>query len=124
MRTAQIGPDLRLHRERLRTPYVQPRPSSTMAFFKASALAFLYLKDSNHNNGGGRAKDVNVIIPLNRCSFFEELEDKMLVSMQLQFNIELNNDDELIHKAAAAAGRVIVNRFLLWVPKLTPKGSM
>ena len=32
-------------------------------------------------------QDVNVIIPLNRYSFFEELEDKILVPMQLQFNI-------------------------------------
>ena len=42
---------------------------------------------------------VNVLIPLNRWSFFEELNDKMLVPMQLQFNIELNSDDELIHRA-------------------------
>ncbi|CAH3018509.1 unnamed protein product [Porites evermanni] len=49
----------------------------------------------------------------------------MLVPMQLQFNIELNNDDELIHKAHGADnGRIAVNRFLLWIPKLTPKDSM
>ena len=75
--------------------------------------------------GGGAedaAKDVNVIIPLNRYSFFEELYDKMLEPMQLEFNIELQNDNELIYKAAAAAaGRVVVNGFLLWVPRLTPK---
>ena len=29
-------------------------------------------------------RDVNVLIPLNRWSFFEELNDKMLVPMQLQ----------------------------------------
>ena len=70
-------------------------------------------------------KDVNVIIPLNRYSFFEELDNRMLVPMQLQFNIELQNDDELIFKAAAADdGRVVVNRFLLWVPKLLPKDSL
>ena len=70
-------------------------------------------------------KNINVIIPLNRWSFFEELNDKMLVPMQLQFNIELNSDVELIHKAAAAApGRVVVNRFILWVPRLTPRDSM
>ena len=70
-------------------------------------------------------KDVNVIIPLNRYSFFEELRERMLVPMQLQFNIELQNDDELIFKAAAAAaGRVVVNRFLLWVPRLIPKDSL
>ena len=49
----------------------------------------------------------------------------MLVPMQLQFNIELENDDELIQKAGtAAAGRVAIDRFLLWVPKLTPKDSL
>ena len=70
-------------------------------------------------------KDVNVIIPLNRYSFFEELEDKILVPMQLQFNLHLNNDDELIHKdGAVAGGRIVINRFLLWVPKMTPKDSL
>ena len=69
--------------------------------------------------------NVNVIIPLNRWSFFEELNDKMLVPMQLQFNIELNSDVELIHKLQAAdAGRVVINRFILWVPRLTPRDSM
>ena len=71
---------------------------------------------------GGAAQNINVIIPLNRYSFFEELYDKMLVPMQLEFNIELQNDTELIYKAGgAAAGRVVVNRFLLWVPRLIPK---
>ena len=81
------------------------------------------LTQANNDNGSGGAKDVNVIIPLNRYSFFEELEDKMLVPMQLQFNIELNNDDELIHKDNAADGRVVVNG-VLWIPKLTPKDSI
>ena len=49
----------------------------------------------------------------------------MLVPMQLQFKIELNNDDELIHRVNnVAAGRVVINRFLLWIPKLTPKDSI
>ena len=78
--------------------------------------------------GGGAenaAKDINVIIPLNRYGFFEELYDKMLKPMQLEFSIELQNDNELIYKAAAAAaGRVVVNRFLLWVPRLTPKDRL
>ena len=70
-------------------------------------------------------KNVNVIIPLNRYSFFEELNERILVPMQLELNIELQNDDELIFKAAAADnGRVVVNRFLLWVPKLLPKDSL
>ena len=45
--------------------------------------------------------------------------------MQLQFNIELNDDDELMHKANAADnGRFVVNSFLVWIPKLTPKDSI
>ena len=70
-------------------------------------------------------KDVNVIIPLNRYSFFEELENRMLVPMQLQFSIQLQNDNELIYmNAGTDAGRVVVNRFLLWVPKLMPKDNL
>ena len=70
-------------------------------------------------------RDVNVIIPLNRYSFFEELHKRILVPMQLELNIELQNDNELIFKAAAADdGRVVVNRFLLWVPRLIPKDSL
>ena len=68
--------------------------------------------------------DVNVLIPLNRYSFFEELESRMLVPMQLQFNIHLQNDDELIFQAVGDDHRVVVNRFLLWVPKLIPKDSL
>ena len=68
--------------------------------------------------------DVNVLIPLNRYSFFEELEDRMLVPMQLQFNIHLQNDNELIFQAAGDEHRVVVNRFFLWVPKLIPKDSL
>ena len=71
------------------------------------------------------AQNINVIIPINRYSFLEELYDKMMVPMQLEFNIELQNDVELIYKATtAAASRVVVNRFLLWVPRLTPKDSL
>ena len=50
--------------------------------------------------GGGAGdvvKDINVIIPLNRYSFFEKFYDKMLRPMQLEFNIELQNDTELIY---------------------------
>lgn len=54
-----------------------------------------FLQDKNA--AGDVPQDVNVIIPLNRYSFFEELEDKMLVPMQLQSNLTLRNNDELIN---------------------------
>ena len=71
-----------------------------------------------------QAGNTNVIIPLNRWSFFEELNDKMLVPMQLQFNIELNSDDELVHKGGGDDPRVVINKFILWVPRLTPRDSV
>ena len=99
----------------------------------------LWYLDTNHliananQNTGFEARrllttgnsDVNRIIPLNRYSFFEELEGKMLVPMQLEFNLKLSDDNELLQKLDAVDdGRVVINRFLLWVPKLTPKDSL
>ncbi|KAL9960024.1 hypothetical protein ACROYT_G033414 [Oculina patagonica] len=39
---------------------------------------------------------VNTIIPLNRYSFFEELSDKLLPPMQLEFELQLQSDAEMI----------------------------
>ena len=95
--------------------------ANTNAGFEARRLQ----TQAVNNDGTGGPKSINAIIPLNRFSFFGELEDKMLVPMQLQFNIELQNDNELVHKANSVdAARVVVGRFLLWVPKLTPKDSL
>ena len=41
-------------------------------------------------------KQVNVKIPVNRYSFFEQLEGRILPPMQLAFEIELNPDAELL----------------------------
>ena len=96
--------------------------ANTNLGFEARRLLTKASADDQVAAGG---KDVNVLIPLNRWSFFEELNDEMLVPMQLQFNIEINSDDELVHKVLAAdAGRVVINRFVLWVPRLTPRDSM
>ena len=83
------------------------------------------LTQAVQNNGGGGAKSINKMIPLNRFTFFEKLEDNMLPPMQLTIEITLNDTDELIQKAAAAdAGRVVVKRLYLWLPRLIPKDSM
>ncbi|KAL9967138.1 hypothetical protein ACROYT_G025310 [Oculina patagonica] len=108
-------------------------------FSRSVAKNSLWYLDTDHRiananqNAGFEARrllttglnDVNVVIPLNRYSFFEELEGRMLLPMHLQFNIQLQNDAELLKKADDVAdGRVVLNRFLLWVPKLTPKDSL
>ena len=83
------------------------------------------LTQAAQNNGGGGAKSINEMIPLNRFTFFEKLENNMLRPMQLTIEITLNDDDELIHKAAAAdTGRVVVKRLYVWLPRLIPKDSL
>ena len=45
--------------------------------------------------------------------------------MQIQFNITLNEDNELIHMANGNdAGRIVLDKFELWLPKLIPKDSV
>ena len=62
--------------------------------------------DGNATNAGMRARAllskgglmVQTIIPLNRYSFFEGLSDKLLPPMQLEFEIQLQDDQEMIFK--------------------------
>ena len=68
---------------------------------------------------------VQTIIPLNRYSFFETLSDKLLPLMQLEFEIELQNDQEMIFQNNATARRIVVRKFELWTIQLhfTGKGQ-
>ena len=63
-------------------------------------------------------KVVETIIPLNRYSFFENLEDKLLPPMELKFEISLQSDEELIWQNDGTNRRVVVRNFELWVPTL------
>ena len=71
----------------------------------------------------GLSTIVNCEIPLNRHSFFEELQDKLLPNMKIDLDIEFENDKNLIWRqgADAAAGssyRLIIKRLQLFVPRL------
>ena len=71
----------------------------------------------------GASAEVNCEIPLNRYSFFEELQDKLLPNVKIELQIEMENDKNLIWRvgAADAAGttyRLIVTRLQLFVPRL------
>ena len=89
--------------------------------------------DNNATNLGMRARAlllhdgeiVKTIIPLNRYSFFEGLSDKLLPPLQLEFEIELQNDPEMIFQNNGTARRIVVRKFELWVPQLhfTGKGQ-
>ena len=70
----------------------------------------------------GLSTVVNCEIPLNRYSFFEELQDKLLPNMKIDLDIEFEDDKNLIWRqgAADAAGtsyRLIIKRLKLFVPK-------
>ena len=90
--------------------------------------------DGNATNKGGiRSRAllshgglmVETIIPLNRYSFFEGLSDRLLPPLQLEFEIELQNDEEMIWQNNATARRTVVRKFELWALQLhfTGKGQ-
>ena len=86
--------------------------------------------DVNYNKGFAARKvllgtfaEVNCEIPLNRYSFFKELQDKLLPNVRIELQIEMENDENLIWRvgAADAAGttyRLIVTRLQLYVPRM------
>ena len=97
----------------------------------ATAAANMLNKDNVDYNKGFAARKallglstiVNCEIPLNRYSFFEELQDKLLPNMKIDLDIEFEDDKNLIWRqgAADAAGtsyRLIIKRLQLFVPRL------
>ena len=82
--------------------------------------------DSNTYNKGfalrkallGDSTTVHCEIPLNRYSFFESLEDKLLPNTKIELNIEIESDNNIIWRAGGADCRVILTRFQLFVPRL------
>ena len=89
-------------------------------------------KDNAYYNKGFAARKqllglsavVNCEIPLNRYSFFEERQDKLLPNMKIDLNIEFDDDKNLIWRqdggadAAGTSYRLIIRRLQLFVPRL------
>ena len=67
----------------------------------------------------GDSATVRCEIPLNRYSFFESLENKLLPNTKIELNIELESDGNLIWRAGGADCRVILTRFQLFVLRIT-----
>ena len=67
----------------------------------------------------GDSATVRCEIPLNRYSFFESLEDKLLPNTKIELNIEIETDNNLIWRTGGNACRVILTRLQLFVPRLT-----
>ena len=67
----------------------------------------------------GDSATVRCEIPLNRYSFFEALENKLLPNTKIELNIEIEKDGNLIWRAGGNDCRVILTRFQLFVPRIT-----
>ena len=70
----------------------------------------------------GDSATVRCEIPLNRYSFFESLDEKLLPNTKIELNIEIEKDGNLIWRSNAAGNadcRVILTRFQLFVPRIT-----
>ena len=78
-----------------------------------AGIAARQLLTKRVEGGGNPARLVETIIPLNRYSFFEDLEDKILPPLQMDFEITLQNDAELIWQDDGTARRVVVRNFEL-----------
>ena len=88
--------------------------------------AALLTSVANYNKGFavrkallGDSATVRCEIPLNRYSFFEALENKLLPNTKIELNIELESDGNLIWRAGGNDCRVILTRFQLFVPRIT-----
>ena len=77
-----------------------------------------------HNEGflarhGSEAKEVKSIIPLNNYTFFDGLRTNILPPSQIQLEFGLALDNNLIYRANGInAGRVVVTRFMFWIPRM------
>ena len=100
--------------------------------FRAGGNGNVVRRDNANYNKGfaarkvllGASAEVNCEIPLNRYSFFEELQDRLLPNVRIELQIEMENDKNLIWRGdgqADAAGttyRLIVTRLQLYVPRM------
>ena len=66
----------------------------------------------------GTSSTVHCEIPLNRYSFFEALEDKLLPNTRMEISFEIEKDDNLIWRTGGNNCRVTITRLQLFVPRL------
>ena len=65
------------------------------------------------------AATVNTIVPLNRYGFFSGLKDQILPNGKITIDLTFASDSDTVFRDnAAAAGRFIITRAVLWVPKM------
>ena len=83
-------------------------------------------REANYNKGFalrraliGNSVIIKCEIPLNRYSFFESLEDKLLPNTKIELSFDLESDNDLIWRDGGNACRVVISKFKLFVPRIT-----
>ena len=66
----------------------------------------------------GQSSTVRCEIPLNRYSFFEAPEDKLLPNTKIEINFEIEKDNNLIWRDGGNRCRVVITRLQLFAPRL------
>ena len=90
------------------------------------ARTFIDGVNTHFNEGFARRKTLlsagaenNIILPLNRYSFFKSFENEIAPNGKSTLDVSLESDNNVIFRAgAAAAGRYIITKFVLWVTKM------
>ena len=105
--------------------YLDTTRNANRAEFTLNATPVVTGRNANYNKGFairkvllGDSGTVRCEIPLNRYSFFEALEDKLLPNTKIELNIEIESDNNLIWRTGGNDCRVILTRFQLYVPRL------
>ena len=83
-------------------------------------------EQNTYNEGFAKRKTLlsagatnNIILPLNRLGFFQSFQDQIAPNGKVTFEIKLDTDDNVIFRDnAAGAGRYIITKFALRVPKM------
>ena len=106
--------------------YLDTSRNAERSEFALNATPVVTGRNANYNKGFalrkvllGDSGTVRCEIPLNRYSFFESLEDKLLPNTKIELNIEIETDNNLIWRNGGANCRVILTRLQLFVPRLT-----
>ena len=68
--------------------------------------------------------EIKSIIPLHKFTFFDGLRTNILPPSQIQLEFGLTHDNNLIFREHGVdPGKVVVTRFMLWIPRVIFKSE-
>ncbi|KAL9954669.1 hypothetical protein ACROYT_G042234 [Oculina patagonica] len=81
--------------------------------------------NTNYNEGFAKRKALltaaaenNIVLPLNRYSFFNSFETEIAPNGKVTIDVNLESDNNIIFRAGGDPARFIISRRVLWVPKM------